>query len=261
MDKQEQKVDGAGLVVDALPHADLKLLLKFTQEYRIGADDPFYGSVLAARVAFGGAAAAGDAARETREAIKSIRREVLEGARLAGKDIHSSFDLEATTAIGRISSALYNPERPDEGAAGQAVGRVKEALENGTGYAIQRIRTDLTSSRNQAQQTIDSLPEKIREAIQIAANQGAADFTEAARKSVMAASIERFNFTFWVFLAGVLFLLGLGAFGEHFYLENADYISPSKIIMDKHGHPNCFLGQDNQWFCQVSPIPQIPQKQ
>lgn len=101
---------GLDLISDILPTGEFKQFVKWTQSYRIGQDDPFFGNVLATRVAFQSAAACGHAAAAIQEELKSlpgtIQNAVILGAGDIKGEVKQAFDTNVETLKTNIAGGI-----------------------------------------------------------------------------------------------------------------------------------------------------------
>lgn len=169
----------------ALPTDWREQLLISASEMGIKAEDDLGWLLVAAFInAWAGAAASGKAADTTREAVGKIQGEVLAGARAAGKDVAGAIEQAGANVRQEITAHL---EAPNTG----ILSAIKNALTAGTGQGLTDVKVDLVNAQRQAERVIQTIPEKVHEAVQVSMveskNAAAKSFEEAAK-----ATLDRF---------------------------------------------------------------------
>lgn len=210
----QETENGMSMALDALQTEELKQFAKWTATYKIGPDDPFFGSVLATKIAFGSAAAAGKAAEQVASGVEKIPDQIYNGAIKAGDEIRGQIGhemKERTIDAGRLLVAAIDR------ASNQTSARIKEAAE---GF---EKNFDKAVSR------------KTESGVDLFARAAA----QAAGQAARSAAASRF---FWS-LSGVAFLIALfaliGAGGCWEYLSLTHRITPTPIALQAGGKLDC----------------------
>ncbi|WP_163097267.1 hypothetical protein GL267_007300 [Acidithiobacillus ferrianus] len=183
---------GLDLISDILPSGEFKQFVKWTQSYRIGQDDPFFGNVLATRVAFQSAAACGHAAAAIQEELKDLPSTIQNAVILGAGDIKGEVKQAFNDNVETLKTAI----------AGGIKGGAKISID-----ALNLVNGKFIAAIEEFDSKVDKAI--IQHKDQVLANwvqSGSEDLNKRIRAEVKQARVISFGILF--FMVWVVFFLG-----------------------------------------------------
>lgn len=248
---------GLDMALKITPNEEIKALFQFTSRYKMTPDDPWYGNIIAAKLAFSCAASAGQAAETVQASVQKIPDEIFNGA------VHASQEVSQTIRdYGNRLADRLKGEVPQT-FSNIICSQVQPKLEETVNQAGKDVIKDMVTEKDLLIQGLETVREKlitdlaqnkVDEYISAAKQKAMSDFHDEVREAANNKFRWQRNMHWGLAVAIVLFVVGIGWVGNLEYLKASGYITPTPIQRYSDGSRYCHQ-VDNEYVCVLTKAP------
>ncbi|UTV79763.1 hypothetical protein MQE22_06890 [Acidithiobacillus sp. YTS05] len=231
---------------------DLSGFIGWSTRFRIGPDDPLWGTVLATRISYQAATVSMAAAADLSVQVAKIPDIIFQGANRAANEVTASIAGQSDAFASRLEAGgrkfarnFYAEVEPllDQ-SMDKGKGTLEKALQSGS-LKLEKAEQALASKLS---------GEAIQRYIQGAKQEALANFTDEARKAAQAAVRADLTWSYAVTGAVILVLILTGWIANDVYLHATDRIAPEPIQQYTNGQRYCHqAGPD--YVCVLTKAP------
>ena len=239
-------------VLKGISADDLAGFIGWSARFRIGPEDPVWGTVLATKISYQAAAVSMEAATDLSAQVAKIPEVIYRGAKRAANEVSASIAGQSDAFMTRLEAGGGKFARNFYAEVEPLLDRSMEKGKGTLEKALQSGSLKLEKAENARASHLSG--EAIQHYIQSAKQEALATFTDEARRAAQAAVRADLNWSYAATGAVILVLILTGWIANDIYLHATDRITPEPIQRYTNGQRYCHqAGPD--YVCVLTKAP------
>ena len=216
---------------------DLAGFIGWSTRFRIGPEDPVWGTVLATKISYQAAAVSMEAATDLSAQVAKIPEVIYRGAKQAANEVSKSIAGQSDAFVSRLEAGGSKFARNFYAEVEPLLDR---SMEKGKGTLEKALQSGSLKLEKAEQALASRLSgEAVQHYIQGAKQEALATFTDEARRAAQAAVRADLNWSYAATGMVIVLLILAGWIANDIYLHATDRITPEPIQQYNNGQRYC----------------------
>ena len=216
---------------------DLAGFIGWSTRFRIGPEDPVWGTVLATKISYQAAAVSMEAATDLSAQVAKIPEVIYRGAKQAANEVSKSIAGQSDAFVSRLEAGGSKFARNFYAEVEPLLDR---SMEKGKGTLEKALQSGSLKLEKAEQALASRLSgEAVQHYIQGAKQEALATFTDEARRAAQAAVRADLNWSYAATGMVIVLLILAGWIANDIYLHATDRITPEPIQQYTNGQRYC----------------------